>query len=50
MDELTLQELNEVSGFRFCISNFDLPWNYLDIFSECLILFFLVLPFYTTCE
>ena len=50
MDELTLQELNDVSGFRFCISNFELPWNYLDIFSGCLILFFLVLPFYTTCE
>ena len=25
MDELTLQELNEVSGFHLCILNFELP-------------------------
>ena len=25
MDELTPQELNEVSGFHFCISNFEFP-------------------------
>ena len=36
MDELTLQELNEVSGFHLCILNFELPYNYLDIFSGCL--------------